>query len=123
LLKVNSSGYDIRVVANKIKNLLNKNIPDRLDLHTPYYYGNKQFQFLADSDKIFAIAGRCARISYNSTDEITDINLNIKLGVQLFKNGHLSPFEHFAVCSGDSNYHNNFHGWISGRKLLNTMFN
>jgi thymidylate synthase ThyX len=63
-------------------------------------------------------AGRCARVSYNTHGGVRDPAADRALATRLQASGHMSPFEHAAIATGDSGFTGNFRGWVQARKLL-----
>lgn len=63
-----------------------------------------------------ASAGRCARISYLTHTGVRDIGEDVRLALDLIRDGHWSPFEHQAVAYPGRNA--NFIGWVQLRKGL-----
>ena len=61
----------------------------------------------------------CARVSVVRGDaKKTTFDEDLKLVQSLYKNRHMSPFEHVALYTGGEEYANNFMGWESLRSLL-----
>jgi phenylpropionate dioxygenase-like ring-hydroxylating dioxygenase large terminal subunit len=63
-------------------------------------------------------AARCARVSYLTHDGKRDIEKDIELCQRLLSDRHMSPFEHVATPSDDTDFHANFRGWRQMRKEL-----
>lgn len=62
---------------------------------------------------------RCCRVSYLNLDGSNpDIDKDINLHTKLLESGHMSPFEHAAVCSNDRFFYGNFRGWKQYRKFI-----
>lgn len=66
-------------------------------------------------------AARCARVSYLTHDnKEPDLQKDIELADKLWKNKHLSPFEHAAIATKHGIRYANFTGWRSFRFELET---
>lgn len=64
-------------------------------------------------------AARCARVSYARHDgKPADIDADLELSKRLLKSGHLSPFEHVATATGNTEFYANFRGWQSYRNQM-----
>jgi hypothetical protein len=64
-------------------------------------------------------AGRCARVSFDTQDNYEAPNASYQRQVsRLEKNGHLSPSEHPACPTNDTNFVGNFRGWWQLRKEI-----
>lgn len=114
----------IRELARAIKQAMGRSSPDTLQpgrWHLPY--------ISLDSDAgttetlLLISAARCARVSYKTHDGRTpDPAADIKLANMLAASGHWSPFEHQAMGTDTSvwcsQYHDNFKGWLSHRRIL-----
>lgn len=61
---------------------------------------------------------RCARVSYLNHEGKLDINKDIGLHDDLYRDGHVSPFEHQATPLGWVAASGNFVGWKQYRKTL-----
>lgn len=63
---------------------------------------------------------RCARVSYTTVGNDVDFSYekDIKLHDGLLASGHMSPFEHCAQATGDSQWYGNFNGWKQYRKFV-----
>ena len=66
-------------------------------------------------------AARCARVSYLTHEGTREIGKDLELYERLRSDRHLSPFEHVATPSGDSNFHANFRGWIQMRAEIEAL--
>ena len=92
--------------------------PKKLDTghwHLPYISEYEEDLPLLVLRKISA--ARCARVSYLTHDGIRDIEKDITLYDQLFKEKHMSPFEHVATpTTGERT--SNFIGWTQLRWYL-----
>ena len=113
---------EIQILATKMKDALESNIPQKLELsdwHIPLITSDEIRRdkiSLEDAKKISA--ARCARVSYLTHDGIRDIQKDLELADQLIANRHASPFEHIAQVSyGKLNYAN-FTGFKQYRQFL-----
>lgn len=68
--------------------------------------------------KLKVAVARCARLSYMTFDGDIDYAKDIALHDQLLASKHMSPTEHVALCTNDSNWYGNFKGWNQYRKIL-----
>jgi hypothetical protein len=64
--------------------------------------------------------GRCTRVSYLTHLGVRDPQADIELAAKLQTNGHMSPFEHAAMCltTHETQWSGNLRGWLSFRKTL-----
>ena len=71
-------------------------------------------------DLVKICVGRACRISYLTHDGKRDPKADIDLCNQLQTNGHMSPFEHAAMCllEHETQYSGNIKGWLSARKTI-----
>jgi thymidylate synthase ThyX len=60
-------------------------------------------------------AARCARVSYLTHDGTREIAKDLELFERLKTDRHLSPFEHVATPTLDTDFHANLRGWIQMR--------
>ena len=110
---------EIRKIAELMRNVLINHIPIISgDWHLPLITEEERIQ-CSVQDLIKICVGRCARVSYLTHDGKRDWQADINLHDRLLKSGHLSPFEHAATPSEDSNYFGNFKGWKQYRKMIN----
>lgn len=63
-------------------------------------------------------AARCARVSYLTHEGVRDVQKDLALCERLRADRHLSPFEHVAVASADTEFHANFRGWMQMRREI-----
>ena len=115
---------EVAEVAEQMRDMLADSTPIEAFYHTPFLSMN-DINGIDASDKLMELqsvfdrsiricAARCARVSYDSQCN----DLDYSLGERLMRDGHLTPFEHFATAQ--TGWHANFHGWKSGRKCLET---
>lgn len=88
--------------------------------HSPYL--TEDDANIAPAEAIYIVAGRCARISYLGHDGSKSTEADYRLGIELSRNGHMSPFEHLAISTDalDTFRYANFRGWRSARHILET---
>lgn len=72
------------------------------------------------NEALLRSASACARISYKNSDDITD---NMRIAKTLYREKHMSPFEHFAIeqdAFPDVNFgaSNLNPAWVQGRRIL-----
>lgn len=139
---------EMQILAEKMKESLDKSKPKNREIHLPYVEKeliNKQID-LSDNwenlrkynpdlnsnyskvgifrDLGMISAARCARVSYLNHDNTNpNIEKDLELAKKLLENGHLSPFEHQAIASNSSiDLRNmstaNFKYWVQLRTLL-----
>lgn len=133
----------MQATAQIIRDALNFSTPRFLKAgqwHLPYISIEdfKHFYLLPrDTDGIeyplvYVSAARCAQTSYtviDQEDKPMDYDKLIRLGRNLVKNGHWSPWEHPSLCMTQAEYSHakffrgqqmgwcgNFRGWIQARK-------
>jgi len=129
--------YDIRMIATQMQLAMNDSTPVERYIHAPFLdrfitttdqfvqYIGKHFVDTADMAPelmhyMKISAARCARISYLAHDsEKIHNSADIELATRLASNGHLSPFEHVAICTKYTDQHlGNFFGWMQFRRLI-----
>lgn len=87
--------YEIRVIAEMMKEQYNKSVPIKRKYHLPFY----QDEFQTDNDPnilkyLKVSSARCARTSYyNHEGKPPSLEEDLKLSETLLKDKHLSPFE------------------------------
>lgn len=116
-------------------------------LHFISYDGDHQtaeeHAYLYNLNKLKISVARCARLSYITFEDEINYEKDIQLYDQLFKNKHLSCFEHIARCMTNDEYHeflkgrnsmgnyddedmigwcNNFKGFIPYRYLIENNY-
>lgn len=69
---------------------------------------------------VWICVGRCARVSYLTHDGKRDPQADIDLATRLLSNGHMSPFEHAAMCltEHETQWYGNIRGWLQSRKQI-----
>ncbi len=93
--------------------------PDSLSVgewHMPFY--TDQMEELTHEDKIKVCVARAARTSYYNFDGKVNFVEDLRLHDSLLASGHLSPFEHVAMCLGSSARSGNFIGWEQYRQTF-----
>ena len=110
---------EIRVAARHMRAAIDASVP------TPIAAGAWHLPLLQDDERSLPIdeqkkisAARCARVSYLTHDGKRDTAKDVELCERLLGDRHMSPFEHVATPSGDSNFHANFRGWMQMRREL-----
>lgn len=105
-----------RALADSVPNLLKRG-----EWHLPYITEEDlaDERFGHDWESICMIStARCARVSYLTHDGRRDLSADTLLGLKLMKSGHMSPFEHPAMCMADFERRGNFIGWKQYRKFI-----
>jgi len=119
---------EIQELAVKMRDALYSSKPIRLlegEYHLPYIQEDeKERASLLDLKKISV--ARCARVSYLNHDKQLDYKKDIELFDRLFKERHMSPFEHIATPSthifDNMRYISNFRGWVQLRKIIENNY-
>lgn len=60
------------------------------------------------NQKVMVATARCARVSYLNFEGNDDYEVDFKLYDRLLSSGHMSPFEHCAMCMDEVTYNENF---------------
>jgi len=110
---------EIRVAAQHMRAAMDASTPKSVAIgawHLPLVQDDERTLPIEQLKKVSA--ARCARVSYLTHDGKRDIEKDLELCERLWSDRHLSPFEHVATPSGDSNFHANFRGWIQMRKEI-----
>ena len=110
---------EIRVAAQQMRAAMDASTPKSVAIgawHLPLVQDDERTLPIEQLKKVSA--ARCARVSYLTHDGKRDIEKDLELCERLWSDRHLSPFEHVATPSGDSNFHANFRGWIQMRKEI-----
>jgi thymidylate synthase ThyX len=117
---------EIRLIATKMRDALERSVPTRLDLaewHLPLV-GEAEREEASSAEELAKISiGRCARVSYLTHAGTRDLSADVALYDRLLESGHMSPMEHVArpmrpeeLERGE--WSGNFQGWIAHRKLV-----
>lgn len=118
---------DTKDVACLMRALLEENVPVENVVHTPYaswldcFATDDNFDLAwteALTEACNLSAARCARVSYLNHDGGTDSAKDLELAARLLKDGHLSPFEHPCLWTGEPACANLRGGWSSYRTHL-----
>jgi thymidylate synthase ThyX len=130
---------EIRALAIEIENEYRKSIPKKLkpfSIYSPFGIHNwKNLNLVAVpyeeagvyenkfmySQPIYRDVARCARISYLKHEESEDESKDEALFWKLFKNKHLSPFEHLALYDPDKNF-SRYYGYFEDHDLYKSNF-
>lgn len=125
----NQAQPEIQVLAQKMKELLEFNVPKQLnnnEWHLPYVTLDEIDEYKNHSDKFFLqklSAARCCRVSYlRNLDDVKDINADLILFEKLVTSNpiHASPLEHQAIPNLDrlsKHLEGNFFGWNQFRHV------
>lgn len=112
---------EIRRAAELMRDAMNGSKPRTVgigDWHLPLVQDDERDMPIEQLKKVSA--ARCARVSYLTHDGNRDVSKDIELCERLLSDRHLSPFEHVATPSEDSEFHANFRGWIQMRASIET---
>lgn len=111
---------EIQALAKKIEEALNSSTPTLRMNHLPYITDEERVdeKVLGGVDSLRMIsAARCARVSYlNHDGSECNKEKDYALAIRLYKDGHMSPFEHQAYAYNGQ--YANFKGWKSQRKMF-----
>lgn len=114
-----ASQPEIQELAIKIRDVLGKSTPKLLkegEWHTPYVTDKEKVDLSISEIKDIS-AARCARVSYLTHDnKRPDIDKDLRLASDLFRDEHMSPFEH--VCTPTKKGNANLKGWQQYRYQL-----
>lgn len=126
---------EIQYLARLMKEAMDSNTPTETVYHLPYITDEERAQEGLDSTKSLTdglqafhqlaqlSAARCARISYlNHDSSEPDARKDKELAKKLYKNKHLSPFEHqaFKLSFTDLTKPSNFTGWNQYRVFIDS---
>lgn len=112
---------EFKALADAMWEAKSKNVPQLKfgdEWHLPFVK-TEELKLPLDILKKISVA-RCCRISYLNLDgSSSDTEKDITLHDNLLKSGHMSPFEHAAVCTNeDETFYGNFKGWKQYRKEI-----
>lgn len=113
---------EIRVAAELMRDAMRASMPKSVahgEWHLPLVQDDERDLPIEQLKKISA--ARCARVSYLTHDGNRNIEKDIELCERLRSDRHLSPFEHVATPSNDSDFHANFRGWIQMRAAIESQ--
>lgn len=119
-LRIHSDAQDeIHQLAVAMRDVMEESEPQSRSFHLPYIAGDEgeEGDFCDDDwyDLMMVSAARCARVSYRPFDsDEADPAKDYRLAVKLQEAGHMSPFEHPAVCDLGKR-RSNLQGWSSMR--------
>ena len=109
---------EIQSLAKAMKESMEKVEPRRLrpgQMHLPYI-DDESLKIVADIDNAVTSIAACARVSVVRGDgRHTTLTEDTAFVERLAKAGHLSPFEHVAVCALADDMYANLRGWRSIR--------
>lgn len=101
---------EIYYLACWMRSKMAESVPAERYTHIPLVEAGEVDNF---TDANLLSAARCARISYLS--ESDSVQKDLELGAKLWRNKHLSAFEHQATAQDSLNYYANFKSWQSQR--------
>lgn len=116
----------IQNTARAIALVLDESKPTTLrfgEWHTPFIRDDDDADLDTDQRCKVSIA-RCARVSYLTHDGRRDVKADLGLFDRLRNAGHMSPFEHVAMPTGDFEYRDRFDfgnfapPWLQWRKTI-----
>ena len=94
---------EIQVLARKMKKAIDDSEPVRSSVHIPFVDVKKGNLYSSDEigRMMMISAARCAKISYHNTEDQkqADDESLIAMATKLYRNGHMSPFEHQAMAT------------------------
>jgi len=109
---------EICSLASRMRYALHQSVPRHASMHLPYI-SDRELLAIDSHDISLVSAARCARVSYRG--ESQGVKADLRLAARLYEAGHMSPFEHPAVCfenAGKGGRYDNFTGWQSIRNGL-----
>jgi thymidylate synthase ThyX len=113
---------EIRTIAEMMLDKYNESDPQFIaegDWHLPLIQPDELELVAAQPEFMRKVsAARCARVSYMTHDGKRDLDADVTLYDRLVSGGHMSPLEHVATPSGDSDFIGNFRGWKQLRKFV-----
>lgn len=110
---------EIQAAAGIMRNAMGASTPREVAIgqwHLPLVQDDERSLPIEQQKKVSA--ARCARVSYLTHDGKRDVAKDIELCERLWRDRHLSPFEHVATPSADADFHANFRGWLQMRREL-----
>jgi thymidylate synthase ThyX len=110
---------EMQTLAKMIERAMNNSTPEKLDhqqWHLPHVLPHER-EALSPLTAATISAARCARVSYNRKLEY-DTAKDLVLADKLILSGHMSPFEHAAMCLPVPARWGNFIGWKQYRKFI-----
>lgn len=111
---------EIQQLANLMLEAANASIPIEMppgSWHLPLIRSKDYYEIKDQSKLCMVSAARCARVSYLTHLGTRDISKDLDLADDLFKDRHMSPFEHQAMCAPGVTS-GNFVGWAQHRKMI-----
>ena len=129
-LRINDQAeIHIQEIAKLIKSAMDQSEPQYLELgrfHIPFVDDLSFDPDIIDfhSDVLKVAVARCARLSYKTLgpNPKVDHNADLRLYDKLLAENHMSPFEHIAMATVKQ-FHDNFNGFWSYRKEINSKKN
>jgi thymidylate synthase ThyX len=113
---------EIRAAAVRMRDALAAGTPAPVALgawHVPLVQHDER-QLPLDLQKKIS-AARCARVSYLTHEGKREIEKDVALYERLRHDRHLSPFEHVATPTPDTDFHANFRGWVQMRQEIEAL--
>jgi len=111
---------EIAWVAQQVRLELEGSVPDILtpgEWHLPLVSDDRSSEYFSKGDLRHVSAARCARVSYLNHDGKKSQRDDEALFERLVTNGHWSPLEHVAMCTGANQRWGNYFGWKQLRKF------
>lgn len=108
---------EMKDIAVRMKEEMDKSIPVERSLHLPYVTQEERNELPREECIEIAVA-RCARVCYKPYEGEQDRQKDFRLYSRLMAGRHWSPFEHIAFADPDNmfpNEHRNFTGWAQLR--------
>lgn len=116
----NDAQPEFKSIALLMQNALADSEPRRMEAgewHLPYVDENERLA-LSQFSAAGISAARCARVSYLTHEGTRDTAKDVALCDKLLRDGHMSPFEHPAMCLHVPARWGNFIGWKQYRKFI-----
>ena len=121
---------EIQMLASEMKKAIDDSVPVRSSLHIPFVDVKKGNLYASDEigRMMMISASRCAKISYHNTEDQkqSDDDSLIAMAMKLYRNGHMSSFEHQAMTTNidpmfmsNVDFSGNLHpSWAQFRHIL-----
>lgn len=103
---------EIQELAERMWEAMQASTPDRASEHMPYSESN-----MPHAERPAMCAARCARVSYGAFTGQRDLQADLRLAQDLWREKHMSPFEHVAFADLHGG-RSNLRGWRTLREEL-----
>lgn len=103
---------EIQELAERLWEAMESSVPTRTAVHAPYSEPDMPLDALPAM-----CAARCARVSYGAFTGQRDTAADMRLATDLWRDKHMSPFEHIAFADNGGG-RSNLRGWRTYREHL-----